>query len=140
VLDDKAKRVAGPTSEPTAPPTSDGAWPWLRNFRAAGVDDAWHMTWESDGVRLRLAMTAVPGTQLVECDYPADDTMDARSVPMLLVRRKAAETTFVAVYTAGRGQTAEAVVRPMPDREGRLVFAVEVGGARRVHLVPKLGR
>jgi hypothetical protein len=137
---EKARRVDGPAAAAVEPPSRAGAWPWLRNFRAAVSDGAWHVAWEKDGVHLRLDMAAVAGTQIVECDYPTSDTPDAGAIPMLIVRRRAAETMFVAVYTAGRSAPSGARVEKLPDREGRLVFGVEVGGTKQVHLVPRLGR
>lgn len=162
VLGEKAKRTAGPEMRTIEPPAREGAWAWLREFRATSLDGVWHAAWESDGVRLRLDMLGEPGTQVIECGYPATDEPASACVPMLMVRRKAARTVFAVVYTAGgpslqqRGR--ESTNRPTnvdaqrtpvetlpavkivrrPDAEGRLVFAVEIGGHCSVHLVPGL--
>ncbi len=163
VLDENAKRTAGPDADPIDPPGSEGAWAWLRDFRAATADGHWHAAWESDGVSLHLAMMGEPGTRIIECGYPATDRPDTGRIPMLIVRRKAAQTVFAAVYAAGaprlRGRERESETRPasqtvqppplegsppgvkierLADREGRIAIAVSLDGARRVHLVPAL--
>jgi hypothetical protein len=138
VLDEQAERTSGPEMKACEPPAATGAWPWLRGFRATAAEGAWGASWRSDGVYLRLDMAGSPGTQVVECGYPASDDPKTGRVPMLIVRRKAKETAFAAVYTCGRTEPAAVKLTTLPDRDGRLVFEVQTRGGRGVHLVPKL--
>jgi len=138
VLDERAERVGGPEMTACEPPATTGAWPWLRDFQATSAEDAWHASWRSDGVYLRLDMAGSPGTQVIECGYPASDDPNARRVPTVIVRRKAKETMFVAVYACGGTEPAATKLTKLPDCDGRLAFEIEAGGGRGVHLVPKL--
>ncbi len=138
VLDPQAQRTGGLELKPAAPPARDGAWVWLRDFRAAPADDDWFASWQSDGVHLRLDAQGEPGTQVIECGYPATDEPAAGRIPMLLVRRKARQTVFAVVYTVGRALQGKVRLESCPDREDRMVWSVETAAGRGVHLVPRL--
>ncbi len=138
ILDEKAERIAGPETEPCEPPGRDGAWAWLRGFRSSRQDAAWHAAWRSGDVHLRLDMPGCPGTEIVECGYPATDEPAPAVIPMLMVRRKAASAVFAVVYTCGRSRPGGVRLTALPDRDGRLAFEVDAPGGRGVHLVPRL--
>jgi hypothetical protein len=138
ILDEKAQRTAGPETRPCEPPGKDEAWAWLHDFRSSWQDPAWHVTWRSGDVYLRLDTMAGPGTEVVECGYPATDEPATGRIPMLIVRRKAASAILVAVYTCGRSTPGEVKLTALPDRDGRLAYEVETPGGRGVHLVPRL--
>jgi len=138
VLDERAERVSGLEMKTCEPPATTGAWPWLRDFRAAVADGAWNASWRSDDVSVCLHMAGAPGTQVIECGYPATDDPKAARVPMLIVRRRAQETTFATVYTCGRTEGGPTKLAMLIDRDGRLAFEVDAGGGRGVHLVPRL--
>jgi len=138
ILDEKTKRTAGPETRPCEPLGKDGAWAWLRDFRSSRQDRQWHAAWRSGDVHLRLDMPGCPGTEIVECGYPATDEPATGRIPMLIVRRKAASTVFAAVYTFGRSGPGDVTLTVLPDRDGRLAFEVEAPAGRGVHLVPRL--
>ncbi len=75
-----------------------GPWRWIKNPRAARTDGDWEASWRRGNVELRLKMAAAPGTEIIACDFPQDDQFTPPPISMLVVRRKAMETTFSAVY------------------------------------------
>ncbi len=75
-----------------------GPWRWIRNPRGACTDGDWEASWRQGDVELRLKMAAAPGTEIIACDFPQDDQFTPPPISMLVVRRKAMETTFSATY------------------------------------------
>jgi len=75
-----------------------GPWRWIRNPRRARTDGDWEASWRQGDVELRLNMAAAPGTEIIACDFPQDDQFTPPPISMLVVRRKAKETTFSAIY------------------------------------------
>jgi hypothetical protein len=138
VFDDGAERVAGAAVTPVEPPSREGAWRWLRDFQAAPVDEAWHGVWKRDDVYCRIDMLGQAGTTVTECGYPATDQPDSGSVPMLMVRRAAPRTTYVAVYTAGRDEPRAPTIRELPGQDNRLLYEVSCGGVTRRHVIRRL--
>jgi len=85
----------------TFSPTSlsqEGPWKWIRNARRAYGDGDWQAFWRHGNVELRLKMAGAPDTEIIACDFPQDDQFTPPPISMLIVRRKATETTFSATY------------------------------------------
>jgi hypothetical protein len=95
--DDEGIVRTGLAFEPGSLP--EGApWRWIRKPRQARTDGDWEASWQQGDVELRLKMAAAPGTEIMACDFPRDDRFTPPPIPMLVVRRRAMETTFSAVY------------------------------------------
>lgn len=97
--DDQGKtEMAGefaPFEFPAEPP-----WTWLKNAKSAKMDGTWQADWRQGEVRFRLTMLGVPGTEVIQCDFPKNDRFEAPAIPMLMVRRTGKSALYVALYQA----------------------------------------
>ncbi len=76
----------------------EGAWKWIRNPRRARADGDWEAFWRQRDVALRLKMAGAPDTEIIACDFPQDDELTPPPISMLIVRRRAMDTTFFVTY------------------------------------------
>ena len=120
-----------------------GAYPWLREARSAVLGSAGPaeapraIEWRSGQDRLGLRMLNTGFERVIFCGYPATDAPDSGSVPMTMVRTRAAQALFAAVWVIG-SQPSDVKIRQLPDHEQKLVFAVTAGTHTREHHVPRL--
>jgi oligo-alginate lyase len=96
----------------------------IRNLAEASTDSEWWARWEQDGAVLTLRMNAAPGTTVFTGAAPGRDP--ATQVPMIVVRRRAASTTFEAGHEFTRKPlrvsvyaTASAVSKFFGDAQSR---------------------
>lgn len=76
-----------------------GGFDWLREVRSAQTDTSWHVTWSHGDVATRLTFAAEPGTEILLAlgdDHPVGD-----SLGVVIVRRHAAQSRFVAEFEIG---------------------------------------
>ncbi len=114
-----------------------GAWKWLRNARSFKPGGPIRMEWQDGDVRLRLRMLDPSAERVILCGYPSTDQPDSPSVPMMMVRKKAKQAVFAAVWLIG-SEVEEIDFKALPKHEGMLVYQVKTGETTRKHLVPGL--
>ncbi|MBI4873479.1 MAG: heparinase II/III family protein, partial [Acidobacteria bacterium] len=68
----------------------------ITRVASAKADGAWWVRWEGDGAALTLRFEAAPGTEVFTGLGPGRDPRD--QVPVVVVRRHAAKTTFAATH------------------------------------------
>ncbi len=95
--DDEGVIRTGLIFSPTTLP-NEGPWRWIRNPRRASTDENWEAFWRQGDVELRLKMAGAPGTEIIACDFPQDDSFTPPPISLLIVRRRAASTIFSAAY------------------------------------------
>jgi len=132
-IDDEGKtRIYGGFEPSTLP--DEVPWTWLRNPRSAKLDRDWHADWHQGDLRFRLTMLRSSGTEITACDFPKNDKFESPPIPMLIVRRKAKSTTFIALYQAERHDLPPVAISTA--RKGdKLEITVRVSGRTSVQAV-----
>ncbi len=74
------------------------AYRHISEVKHALTGQAWWVEWETGGRKLRLEFKAAPDTEVITGFGPGKDP--AERVPMVIVRRKAASTTFEVTHSA----------------------------------------
>jgi hypothetical protein len=141
VMNERASLVAGTDSpaaeaEPFKLP-DQGAWRWLRNATSFEPTDQFQLEYRNEDGRLRLHMLDDDFERAILCGYPATDEEEARDIPMLIVRKQAAEAVFAAVWLIG-DEVEDVIIEHRPNHEDQLVYRVTVNGRSRTHLIPLL--
>jgi len=116
----------------------DGPGQWLRDFQQADSDGEIRMQWHDGAVKFRMTLAGQPGTKVILCGYPQTDEPNCPTIPMVLVRRQAAKTTYAVVYQAAADNIPEVHLQGLPDSDGRRVYQVGGPWGSRRHLVPGL--
>jgi hypothetical protein len=113
-------------------------WKWLKNVRQRRIDGDWSATAAQGALRARLSMLAEPGTSLIACQFPATDTFRPPGIAMLMVRRRAKSTIFVAVLQAERNALPGVTAVVRNEKYGTLRITVRSGKTSRDVVVPRL--
>jgi hypothetical protein len=80
-------------------------------------------------------MVGEPETRLTICEFPRKDDFQSPPIPMILARRTAKSTVFVALLQAERGNLPPAKASVERDRFGLLRITVEERGTvQRFHV------
>lgn len=79
-------------------------WKWLKNAGVRREDDNWQVTAKQGSLVTRLMMLGAPETKLITCQFPRKDDFEGVPVPMLIARRHAKSTVFVALLQAERDE------------------------------------
>lgn len=116
----------------------NGPWKWLRNAGAASFDSDWSASTAQGSLTARLMMLGEPGTRVITCDFPAKDDFSGTPIPMLIARRTARSTVFVALIQAERGPLPRAAVELRDSGHGFLRVLVECNGVSREFSVRRL--
>jgi len=114
-----------------------GAWKWLRDARSFKPGGPIKMEWRDGDVRLRLRMLERGTERVIVCGYPSTDQADSPSVPMIMVRKKAKQAVFAAVWLIG-SEVEDTTLESLPTHDGMLVYQVKAGEVTRRHLIPGL--
>lgn len=115
-----------------------GPWKWLRNAKAASFDSGWTVSAAQGPLTTRLTVLGEPGTRVTTCEFPAKDDFSGIPIPMLIARRCAQSTMFVAVLQAEAGALPEAEVGISEDAHGFLRARVKASGSSREFSIRKL--
>ena len=87
------------TSLPMKPMPTFGTangYDWIRGAMSCRVDDAWELCWTDGPAKMRLTMQACPDTEVFT--GISDDNPATRTLGVVMVRRKTAETVFQAAF------------------------------------------
>lgn len=103
-------------------------WMYLVNARRKVCDDDWCVSARQGGVTARLMMVGKPGTKVITCQFPGKDDLREAPSPMLIARRKAKSTVFVALLQVEPGALPVTRVSAHDGRHGCLRVAVDIGG------------
>ncbi len=137
-FDDQGSFASGAGSEPFD--LGAGApWKWLRNARQRQTGGDWEVTARQGAVRTRLLMAGEPGTRIITCDFPRRDDFSPPAIPMLMARRTARSTAFIALMHAGTDSLPAARLSCRRDSFGLLRVTVEESGGRREFITKALG-
>lgn len=118
---------------PCGPP-----WSWLRNANSGSMDGTWSVNARQGAVASRLTMLGEPGTEVVLCEFPRTETYANPSAPMLIARRKARATKFIALLQAERENLPQTSISVHEDAHGALRVHVEGPDSARDFIVRKL--
>ncbi|MCX8052192.1 MAG: alginate lyase family protein [Armatimonadetes bacterium] len=113
-------------------------WTWLRNIRARPIDTNWYVSAHQDGLTTRVTMVGEPGTKLVTCEFPRDDNFSRPPISMLIVRRKAKSTIFVALIQVECGPLPEARIFVSEEKHGRIRVRINMDGETREFKIERL--
>ncbi len=87
--------------EPQAGPLGkDNGYQHITGVARARTDGAWWVRWDSEGASLTLRFEAGPATEVFTGFGPGRDP--SNKVPVVIVRRRAANTVFAAVHEVSR--------------------------------------
>lgn len=114
-----------------------GPWTWLRDAVSYVPDGPVTFDWTDGEARLRLHMLDPGAERVILCGYPATDEPDTDTIPMVMVRRRAATAVFAAVWLIGE-RPADVTLRRLEPRDDKLFFEVTADGHARRHWLPAL--
>lgn len=115
-----------------------GPWKWLRNARSAFLDSDWSASTSQGSLTARLTMLGEPGTRVITCEFPAKDDFSGTPIPMLMARRTARSTVFVALIQAERGPLPQPAIELRDSGRGFLRVRVSCEGESREFSVLRL--
>lgn len=127
---------AGPGAPAELPPGP--SWRYLKDPRAVEVPRRFSETFEDGGRTFRLDILLDGPAELLSCGFPLDDGPTPRTVPMRMVRSRAAAARYVAVYRTGAPAREPLEVRAEPDVLESLRVEVRLGPRELRHRIPRL--
>lgn len=125
--------TASPTQLPSTAP-----WSWLRDAATISTDSDWHGDAVQEDVKTRISMVGSPNTEVISCKFPGKDDYSEPPVPMLVVRRKARQTVFIAALQAEHGGIPEIAISLVESRHGLLRIEVKCEGRTRAFSIRRL--
>jgi hypothetical protein len=117
---------------------SQGSWKWLRDARSARLSEDWSVLAKQGDVTIQFTMIGHPQTEAILCAFPREDRFSAPSIPMLIARRKARSTVFVALVQAERGAIQHPRISLEAAKHALLRIIVRFGDDKWEFATPKL--
>ncbi|MBN1443614.1 MAG: hypothetical protein JXA90_12965, partial [Planctomycetes bacterium] len=126
-----------PFELPRAPP-----WSYLRDARAAPIDQRYAESFRASGRELRLdVLVSAPGdpaARVVACAFPLDEGIEPSTVPMRMLQVRADRATFAALYRSGSTEKEPLACDVAEDALDRLRVDLRIGERTILHRVPIL--
>lgn len=122
-----------PFQLPDEPP-----WKWLKNSGSTVKEGDWHADAKQNDLHARLNVLGCPNTRVIVCRFPAKDDFSGQPAPMLIARRRARTTFYVALLQAKEASVPEIDMKAIDDRHNVLRISVVSEGKVRDFSVRKL--
>ncbi len=127
------EKPLAPAVFPAQPP-----WSYLRTPRRADAANLYWETFRHGDRAFRMDVSCSGPQELVTCGFPKDDGPNPDTIPMRMLRSRAADAWYAAVYRCGTSLDAPMRLDAAPGESGNWLVTVALGNTRFTHRVPQL--